>query len=230
MDVIWQGLVQAVKLIFGFDPEIYEILFLSLRVTGTASLIAMVLGLPIGVYVGLTKFPGRRLFVSLVNTGMGLPPVVVGLFVFLFLSRYGPFGFLNILYTPSAMIVAEVIIATPMVIGVTIAAIQALDPRLKLQIISLGASWWQMFWTLVKEARLSLLAAVAAGFGAIISEVGAVIMVGGNIKGHTRVMTTAIVLATRQGEMALAIALSIILLSLTFTINVFITRVQQGRA
>jgi tungstate transport system permease protein len=229
LEVIWHGFVEALKLIFRLDPEVFGILFLSLKVTGTAALIAMVLGVPIGTLVGLTQFPGRKLFIALVNTGMGLPPVVVGLFVFLFLSRYGPFGAFEILYTPTAMIIAEVIIATPLVTGVTLAAIQALDPKLKLQILSLGANWWQLFWTLVREARLSLLAAIAAGFGAIISEVGAVLMVGGNIKGYTRVLTTAIVLETRQGNISMAIALSIILLTLAFLINWAFTTVQQRR-
>ena len=229
MNVIWQGLVEAVKLIIRLDPEVLTVLFLTLRVTGTATLIALVLGLPIGTYLALNEFPGRQPIVALINTGMGLPPVVVGLFVFLFLARSGPFGSFEVLYTPTAMIIAEIIIATPMVMGVTVAAIQALDPRLQLQIMSLGANRWQFFWTLVKEARLSLLAAVAAGFGAIISEVGAVMMVGGNIKGETRVLTTAIVLATRQGQVSLAIALSIILLGLTFFVNIFITKAQQGK-
>lgn len=229
MSEIWRGLVEALNLIIRVDPEVLEILLLTLRVTGTATLVALVIGLPTGTYLALNEFRGRQPIIALINTGMGLPPVVVGLFVFLFLARSGPFGSLEILYTPSAMIVAEIIIATPMVMGVTVAAIQALDPRLRLQIISLGANRWQFFWTLIREARLSLLAAVAAGFGAIISEVGAVMMVGGNIKGDTRVLTTAIVLATRQGQVSLAIALSIILLGLTFFVNIFITRVQQGK-
>ncbi len=229
MEVIWQGFIDALKIIFRLDPEVFGILFLSLKVTGTAALIAMVIGMPIGTLVGLAQFRGRKLFITLVNTGMGLPPVVVGLFVFLLLSRYGPFGALEILYTPSAMVIAEVIIATPLVTGVTIAAIQALDPKLVLQILSLGANWWQLFWTLVREARLSMLAAIAAGFGAIISEIGAVLMVGGNIKGYTRVLTTAIVLETRQGNISMAIALSIILLTLAFMINWAFTTVQQRR-
>ncbi|MFZ3062673.1 MAG: ABC transporter permease [Actinomycetota bacterium] len=229
MEVIWQGFKEAIGLIVRLEPEILNILATSLKVTGTAALIAMVIGMPIGTLVGLAQFRGRKLFITLVNTGMGLPPVVVGLFVFLLLSRYGPFGALEILYTPSAMVIAEVIIATPLVTGVTIAAIQALDPKLVLQILSLGANWWQLFWTLVREARLSMLAAIAAGFGAIISEIGAVLMVGGNIKGYTRVLTTAIVLETRQGNISMAIALSIILLTLTFFINWAFTTVQQRR-
>jgi tungstate transport system permease protein len=227
--LIWSGFIQAVKLIISLDPDLVEILTMSLRVTGTATVIAMVLGLPIGAFLGLSEFKGRRAFVVLTNTGMGLPPVVVGLFVYLLLSRYGVFGALGMLYTPSAMIIAEVIIATPMVVGVTLAAVQALDKRLIAQILSLGATRLQLFVKVAREAKLGLLASVAAGFGAIISEVGAVMIVGGNIKGSTRVLTTAIVMETRMGHTAIAIALSIILLALSFAINWYITRVQQRR-
>jgi tungstate transport system permease protein len=227
MEVIWRGLVEAFGLIISLNHDILVIVLMTLRVTGTASAIAMVLGLPIGAFIGLARFRGRQFFVTLTNTGMGLPPVVVGLFVYLMISRYGPLGMLDILYTPTAMVVAEVIIATPMVIGVTLAAVQSLDQRLIAQILSLGATNIQLFFKVVKEARLGLLASVAAGFGAIISEVGAVMMVGGNIKDSTRVLTTAIVMETRMGHTSMAIALSIILLSLTFLVNWFITFAQQ---
>lgn len=229
MQVIWEGIIQAFKLIFSLDADLIEIVFMSLKVTGTATVVAMLLGLPLGAFLGLTDFKGRKFLVVLTNTGMALPPVVVGLFVYLMLSRYGPLGNLNIMYTPQAMIVAEIIIATPMVVGVTLAAVQALDPKLIAQIVSLGATRFQLFVKVVKEARLGLLAAIAAGFGAIISEVGAVLMVGGNIKGATRVLTTAIVMETRQGHTAIAIALSLILLALAFTINWFITFAQQRK-
>jgi len=187
----------------------------------------MALGVPIGIFLGLHSFLGRKLLVTLVNTGMGLPPVVVGLGVFLLLSRAGPLGALELLYTPWAMILAQVIIATPLVIGVTLAAIQGLDAHLRLVVMSLGASRWQLYVKLALEARLSLVAALAAGLGSIISEVGAVMMVGGNIRGQTRVMTTAIVLETRQGNFALAVALSMLLLGLALLINWLITWVQQ---
>jgi tungstate transport system permease protein len=229
MQLIWQGLVEAFGLLISLDQEILAIVFMTLKVTGTAALIAMLIGLPLGAYLGLARFKGRKLLVALTNTGMALPPVVVGLFVYLLISRYGPFGFLDILYTPAAMIVAELIIATPMVVGVTLAAVQALDPRLISQILSLGANNIQLFFKIVREARLGLLASVAAGFGAIISEVGAVMMVGGNIKDSTRVLTTAIVMETRQGHTSMAIALSIILLSLAFIVNGFITYAQQRK-
>ncbi|MEI6509496.1 MAG: ABC transporter permease [bacterium] len=206
------------------------ILWLSLEVSGVAILFSMVVGVPLGVWLGIRRFLGRGLLVTLVNTGMGLPPVVVGLFVFLLLARSGPLGSFELLYTPTAMVIAQVIIATPLVIGVTLAAIQGLDERLRLQILSLGASPLQYFWKLVIEARLSLLAALAAGFGSIISEVGAVMMVGGNLRGETRVMTTAIVLETRQGDFSMAIALSLILLLLALLINWLFTWLQQRRA
>lgn len=209
--------------------ELLEILGLSLWVSGAAVVISMLLGVPFGIWMGLRRFPGRRFIVTLVNTGMGVPPVVVGLVVYLLLARSGPLGNLRLLYTPTAMIMAQVLIALPLVAGVTLAAIQALDERLTLQILSLGASRLQLYWKLIVEARLSMIAALAAGFGSIISEVGAVMMVGGNLKGDTRVMTTAIVLTTRQGQFALAIALSVLLLGLTLAVNALFTSVQQKK-
>ena len=221
------GLGEAIGSLLAMRQELLGILGLSLLVSGAAVVAAMALGVPAGIFLGLHGFPGRRFLVTLVNTGMGLPPVVVGLVVFLLLARAGPLGGLEILYTPSAMILAQVIIATPLVVGITLAAVQALDPRVHLQILSLGASRWQYWWKLVQEARLSLVAALAAGFGSIISEVGAVMMVGGNIKGQTRVMTTAIVLETRQGNFALAVALGVLLLLLSLLLNWLFTSVQQ---
>lgn len=209
--------------------ELAGILGMTLFVSGVAIVISMLLGVPLGIGLALGRFPGRRLLITLVNTGMGLPPVVVGLFVFLLLARSGPLGHLDLLYTPTAMILAQIIIALPLVVGVTLAGIQGLDPRLHLQILSLGASRLQLCLKLVTEARLSLAAALAAGFGSILSEVGAVMMVGGNLLGETRVMTTSIVLATRQGQFTLAIALSVILLLLAVGINALFTRLQQGK-
>jgi tungstate transport system permease protein len=177
--------------------------------------------------LALADFPGRRFVISLVNTGMGLPPVVVGLFVTLLLWRSGPLGFLEILYTPTAMILAQTVIATPLVAGITIASIQNLPANLKLQVRALGATRIQTVWILVREARLPLLAAVMAGFGGVISEVGASIMVGGNIKGQTRVLTTATVMETGKGNFDVAIALSLILLALVFAINYLLTVIQQ---
>jgi tungstate transport system permease protein len=227
MDIIIEGIKQAFILLFTFDPEVIGITWLSLKVSGTATLISLVIGVSVGTLVALTQFPGRRIVVSLINTGMGLPPVVVGLFVTIFLWRNGPLGFLEILYTPTAIIIAQSIIATPIVMGISLAAMQALPANLRLQILALGATRLQMVWILVKEARLPLLAAVMAGFGGVISEVGASIMVGGNIKGYSRVLTTATVMETSKGNFDIAMALGIILLLLAFFVNSILTNIQQ---
>ncbi len=227
MDLILDGILKAFYLLVTLDPEVLGITLLSLQVSGTATLVSLFIGISIGTMVALTEFPGRRLVVSLINTGMGLPPVVVGLFVTIFLWRNGPLGFLEILYSPTAMIIAQAVIATPIVMGITLAAIQALPKNLRLQILSLGATRAQMVWILVKEAKLPLLAGVMAGFGGVISEVGASIMVGGNIKGYSRVLTTATVMETSRGNFDIAIALSIILLLLAYFINLVLTHIQQ---
>lgn len=227
MELIIQGIIKAFHLIISFDPEVMSITWLSLKISGTATFISLFIGVSIGVAVALNDFFGKRLVISIINTGMGLPPVVVGLFVTIMIWRSGPFGFLEILYTPTAMIIAQAIIATPIVMGISLAAIQNLPPNLRLQILSLGASRLQMVWVLVKESRLPLLAAVMAGFGGVISEIGASIMVGGNIKGYSRVLTTATVMETGKGNFDLAIALGIILLLLAFTINFMLTQIQQ---
>ncbi len=227
MDIIVEGIKQAVILLFTLDPEVIGITLLSLQVSGLATLISLFLGISTGMVVALSRFPGRRIVVALINTGMGLPPVVVGLFVTIFLWRNGPLGFLQILYTPTAIVIAQAIIATPIVMGITLAAIQQLPKNLRLQILALGATRFQMLWILAKEARLPLLAAVMAGFGGVISEVGASIMVGGNIKGYSRVLTTATVMETSKGNFDMAMALGIILLLLSFLINAVLTQIQQ---
>ncbi|MFA5180631.1 MAG: ABC transporter permease [Syntrophales bacterium] len=227
MDIIFEGIKQALSLLVSLDPEVMGITWLSLKVSGTATLISLFIGIGVGTAVALTSFPGRQIVVSLINTGMALPPVVVGLFVTIFLWRNGPFGALEILYTPMAIIIAQAIIATPIVMGITLAAMQQLPRKLRLQILALGATRFQMVWLLIKEAKLSLMAAVMAGFGGVISEVGASIMVGGNIKGYTRVLTTATVMETSKGNFDVAIALGVILLLFAFAINLVLTRVQQ---
>jgi tungstate transport system permease protein len=209
------------------DPEVWRITFLSLQISSTATLISLLLGIPFGVFLALKEFPGRRFVVSLVNTGMSLPPVVVGLFVTILLWRSGPLGFFRLLYTPTAMILAQVVIAAPIVAGLTLAAIQQLNPKLRLQILALGASRTQLVWLLLREARLPLLAAIMAGFGGVISEIGASMMVGGNILGHTRVLTTATVMETSKGNFDIAIALSVILMLLIFFVNAVLTYTQQ---
>jgi len=227
MDLILEGIKKAFLLLITLDPEVMGITLLSLQISGTATLMSLFIGISAGTLVALSQFPGRRVVVSLINTGMGLPPVVVGLFVTIFLWRNGPLGFLEILYTPTAMIVAQAIIASPIVMGISLAAIQALPKNLRLQILALGATRLQMVWILIKEAKLPLLAGVMAGFGGVISEVGASIMVGGNIKGYSRVLTTATVMETSRGNFDIAIALGIILLLLAYFINLVLTHIQQ---
>jgi tungstate transport system permease protein len=227
LDIIVEGIKQAFILLFTLDREVLGITWLSLKISGSATFLSMFIGVSVGTAVALNQFPGKRLVVSLINTGMGLPPVVVGLFVTIFLWRNGPLGFLEILYTPMAIIIAQTVIATPIVMGISLAAIQNLPANLRLQILALGATRLQMVWILVKEARLPLLAGVMAGFGGVISEVGASIMVGGNIKGYSRVLTTATVMETGKGNFDIAMALGIILLLLSFAVNAILTQIQQ---
>jgi tungstate transport system permease protein len=227
LDAIIAGFKQAIVLLIHGDPQVIEITLLSLRVSVTAVLVSMLLGMPLGTVLALTRFPGRNLVISAVNAGMGVPPVVAGLAVFLVLARSGPLGDFQLIYTPSAMIVAQVVIATPIVAGLSMAAVQQLPPKLRLQTLGLGASRLQMVWRLLMEARLPLLAAIMAGFGGVISEIGAVLMVGGNILNQTRVLTTATVQMTRMGQLDMAIALSVILMALIFAVNLVLTWVQQ---
>ncbi len=229
MELILEGIREAVRLLLSGDSEVLAVTWLSIKISGLATLLSLVIGIGTGTTLALAEFPGKRLAVALVNTGMGLPPVVVGLFVTIFLWRNGPFGQFELLYTPAAMVIAQGIIATPIVTGISLAAIQSLPANLRLQIMALGASRTQVIRLLIREARLPLLAAVMAGFGGVISEVGASIMVGGNIKGQTRVLTTATVMETGKGNFDIAIALSIILLLLTFLVNLLLTMVQQKR-
>jgi tungstate transport system permease protein len=229
LDLILDGIIQALRLLISGDPEVVDITLLTLRISGTATIISTAIGITAGTAIALLRFPGKRFVISMVNTGMGLPPVVVGLFVVMFIWRSGPLGMLGLLYTPAAMVLAQVVIAVPIITGVTLAAMQRLPGKLRLQILALGATRLQMVWLLMKEARLPLLTAVMAGFGGVISEIGASIMVGGNIKGYTRVLTTATVMETGKGNFALAIALGIILLIMAFTVNYILTAVQQRK-
>lgn len=227
MDLIYQGIKQAIVLLFTLDREVLGITLFSLKISGTATFISLFIGISVGTLVALTQFPGKKIVVSLINTGMGLPPVVVGLFVTIFLWRSGPLGFLGLLYTPGAIIIAQSVIATPIVMGISLASMQQLPKKLRLQTLALGATPLQSVWVLVKEARLPLLAAVMAGFGGVISEIGASMMVGGNIKGYTRVLTTATVMETGKGNFEVAIALSMILLAMAYCINYILTHIQQ---
>ena len=206
--------------------ELTGITGLTLRVSGLALLISALIGVPLGATLGLRRFLGRRLLTTLIYTGMGLPPVVVGLGVYMLFSRSGPLGGLGWLFTPAAMVMAQVVIASPLVIGLTMAAIESLDPELRMQIRSLGATPAQEVRGLLLEARLGVMAALVAGFGGIISEVGAAMLVGGNIEGKTRVLSTAIVLETRQGHFGLGLALGGLLLVLAFGVNALLLRLQ----
>jgi tungstate transport system permease protein len=211
--------------------EFNEIVLLSLRVTGIALVFSTLIGIPVGVAMGLTRFPGRKLIVALLYTGMGFPPVVVGLFVYLLLSRSGPLGSLGVswmpqLFTPGAMIIAQTIISFPLVAGFTMAAVMGVDPAVRQQVMALGATSRQAAMTILSEARIGVVVSIIAGFGGIISEVGAVMLVGGNIEGRTRVLTTAIVLETRKGNFDLALALGGVLLAITFIANLAMLRLQ----
>jgi tungstate transport system permease protein len=229
MQNIIDGIFKAIQLLIQGDPEVIQVTLLSLQVSGMATLISLILGLPLGTFLALVKFPTRKFWISLINTGMALPPVVVGLIVSIFLWRNGPLGFLHLIYTPTAIVIAQVLIAFPMVSGLTLSALQQLDPQLQTQLLGLGASNIQMVLALWKEARLPLIAALIAAFGSVISEVGASMMVGGNLEGSTRVLTTAIVLETSRGLFASAIGLSIILLVIAFLVNLCLTTIQQHR-
>lgn len=207
--------------------EILEVVLRSLQVSGFATLISLAMGIPFGIGLALSRFPGRKIVLGLINTGMGLPPVVVGLLVSMLLWRRGPLGMLHLLYTPTAMTVAQVLIAFPIIAGLTVAAINQLPPMLLIQIRALGASRLQVLWLLVRETKISLLAAAMAGFGGAISEVGASMMVGGNIRGETRVLTTATVLETSKGNFEAALLLGAVLLVLSFGVNFALTSMQQ---
>ncbi len=230
MDLIWDGITEALRLIFSGDSYVFQVTLLSLLVSGAATLIAVVIGLAVASFLAFRAPPGRTLVLGAFNAGMALPPVAVGLFVAVMLWRSGPLGQLHILYTPTAIVIAQAVIATPVVTALSAAGLQSLHPRLRLQVLALGASRWQAALLLFREARLSLLAALIAGFGAAISEVGATIMVGGNIKGQTRTLTSAIVLEVQQGDFETAMAFSFILLAVIFVVILAFTVLQQQRA
>jgi len=229
MDLIWDGITEAFRLIFTGDGYVFDITLLSLLVSGGATLVALVIGLTVASVLAFRAPPGRTMALSVFNAGMALPPVAVGLLVAIMLWRSGPLGQLHLLYTPGAIVAAQAVIATPVITAISAAGLQGVPPRLRLQVLALGASRWQAMLLLFREARLSLLAALIAGFGAAISEVGATMMVGGNIKGSTRTLTSAIVLEVQQGDFETAIALSFILLTVVFVVIGAFTAVQQRR-
>ncbi len=229
MELIWDGIREAARLWWSGDGEIIEITLRTLAISASATALALIVGIPLGAVLALRRFWGRGLIVAAVNTGMGMPPVAIGLLVALILWRTGPLGDLNLIYTPTAMVVAQLLLSLPMVVGFSLASIQSVNPRLIGQMWAMGANRLQVLWLLVRETRLGLLAAVMAGFGAAISEVGASMQVGGNLAGETRVLTTATVLETGRGNFEVAIALSLVLVLLAFLVNLVLTTVQQRR-
>lgn len=230
MDVLGDGLVEALRLLLTGDEDTWAITRLTLRVSLGATVIACLIGVPVGTALALGRFRGRRVLLAVANTGLGLPPVVVGLFVTVLLWRSGPLGALGLLYTPTAMVIAQAAIATPIVVALTATALQQVDPDFLSQMRGLGATRLRALGALLVEAKLPLLAAALAGFGAVVSEVGAAQLVGGNLAGETRVLTTAAVLATGRGQFALAIAFGLVLLAIAFTVNLAVTLAQHRQA
>lgn len=229
MEALWDGVVEALRLIVTGDARLREIALRTLLVSGTATFLAMLVGVPLGYAVARSRFRGRTLLIGVVNTGMGMPPIVVGLVVWLMLVRSGPFGQFELVYTKRAMIIAQFIIALPLVVGFTNAAIQALPRELPDLLAILGAGRVRRIWIIAREARLGILAAIIAAFGAVASEVGASLTVGGNLDGQTRVLTTAITLETNRGQNANAIAYGLILLGIAFAVTLLLTWLQQRR-
>lgn len=223
---IIDGILEALRLMFTFDKELWGVIWVSFRVSLTSTFLAALVALPIGSFIGLREFHGKKSVSNLINTFMGFPPVVMGLIVFLLLSRSGPFGSLGLLYSTSAMIVAQLLLAIPIITGTAKAAIESIDPVLKETILSLGANERQLWWELIKDSKNSIIAGFLVAFGQAISEVGAVMIVGGNIRWYTRTFTTSIVLQTRMGEFGMAIALGIILILIAFIVNYGMTRLQ----
>ena len=226
-DVIVAGIAKAVQLILTGDPTVLQITFLSIVVSGTATLFGALIGIPLGTVISLKQFRGKSAVVQVVNTLTGLPPVVVGLVLYLLLSSSGPFGFLRLLYTPQAMMLAQLLMVVPITMSITISSVSTVDPDVREAATSLGASPLDETMIMLNEARLGLITSIVVGFGSAISEVGAIMMVGGNLLGYTRVLTSAIVLLTNQGEFAEAIALGIILLSLAFAVNILLTLLRS---
>lgn len=227
MQEFWEGLVQAVKLIISLDPEVIEISLRSLYVSAAAILIAAVICVPVGGLIHFHDFRGKRVLINVIQTFYSLPTVVIGLFVFLFISRSGPLGGLELMFTPGAIIIGQVILILPILTGMTIAALSGVDKAIKDTALSMGASASQAIWTIISEARFAVVGAVILGFGRAISEVGAAMMLGGNIRGYTRVLNTAISLETQKGELVMALALGIILISIAMVINILVNILLQ---
>lgn len=229
MESILRAFKEAFFLVIKFDPEFYRIIFLTLLVNITATAFGCFFGIPLGVILSEFSFPGRKTLKVLVHAFMGLPPVVMGVFFVLLFSRSGPFGFLNLLYTVPSLILVQVALAAPIIAGFTYAALDGLDPRVGMQAVSLGATRFQAIIKKMREARSGVVAAIIGGFGGVVSEVGAVMIVGGNIKGETRMLTTDIVLSLRVGKSSLALAEGLVLIFIAIIVNVFLTRLQAEK-
>jgi tungstate transport system permease protein len=229
MELIIDGLKKAVEMILTGDREIFEITWLTLRVCFMAILISSLIGLPLGMLIGLTRFKGRKIILTIINIGMGLPPVVAGLWITMLLWRSGPLGHLQLLYSPTAIVMAQVLVSLPIVTGLTSSAFQQINDKMLLQIKALGATKIQMIALLLKQTRIAIVAAIMAGFGRVIAEVGAAMMVGGNIQGDTRILTTSIVMEVSKGNFDVALAISFILLTVALMITAALTLLQQRK-
>lgn len=223
-----EGIIEAFQLLFSFDRELWSIIYLSFRVSLTSTILALLIALPIGSYIGLRNFRGKKALTNFINTFMGFPPVVMGLIIYLLLSRSGPLGYLGIVHTTTAMIIAQLFLAIPIIMGTTKAAIESVNHNLKETIISLGANEPQLWWELIKDSKKSIIAGYLVAFGQAISEVGAVIIAGGNIRWETRTFTTSIVNNVDMGEFGMAIALGLLLIMITLLLNYGLTRLQAG--
>lgn len=229
MELLLEGLKKAIEMVLAADPIIVEITLRTLKVSMTAILISTLIGIPLGMFLGLVKFPGRKLILVIINIGMGLPPVVAGLWITLLLWRSGPLGDYSLLYTETAIIIAQTLVSLPIVTALTATAFQQINEKMILQVKAFGATRLQLVWILMKESKLALLAAIIAGFGRVIAEVGAAMMVGGNISGDTRILTTSIVMEVSKGNFDVALALSFILMTLAFLITFLLTFLQQRK-
>jgi tungstate transport system permease protein len=229
MELVIDGFKRAIEMIGSGDQEIFQITWLTLKVSFMSMLFSTLLGLPMGMLLGLSKFKGRKLLLIFINIGMGLPPVVAGLWITMLLWRSGPLGYLSLLYSPTAIIMAQILVSLPIVTGLTCSAFQQINEKMLLQIKALGATKWQTLFILLKELKIAIMAAIMAGFGRVIAEVGAAMMVGGNIQGDTRILTTTIVMEVSKGNFDIALALSFILLSIALIITATLTFLQQRK-
>jgi len=229
MNYISEGFIAAIKLIVSFDSDVYEVVFLSLKVSLIATILSSIVGIPTGFLIATKEFKGKKIVITIFNTLMALPTVIVGLFVYSLISRRGPLGVLGLLFTPKAIIIGEFILATPIIVALSISAIQGIDPRVRSTAMTLGANTLQVAMAILGEARFAIFAGIIAGFGRVIAELGSALMLGGNIKGYTRTMTTAIGLETSKGEFGFALALGFILLIVAFSINILLQTIQQRR-